>query len=300
MSRFFQALERVRTRRGAQPAAPAESLPPAQSPPPDAAAGEPRQTPAPTPPKPPEGLIPSLKAIALSLDAGSPLLPFDGSDPVAAEQYKLARTKILRHHWRPRSLVVSSAQAEDGKSISSINLAGCLALKPNTNVLLVDADMRRGQAASLLGVPEEPGLSDILLGRCEPADAIVRLQPFSGLFFLPRGPRPANAAELLDSPRWRSLAALLRREFHFLVFDAPPVGLLADFDLILDTSDGVVLVIRPDHTNRTLCLKVLESLPSEKLIGVLLNHVTEWFLTRPLGHRYDYYYEDPPTRRHEP
>lgn len=251
-------------------------------------------------PKPPEGLIPSIKAVTLSLDAGSPLLPFDGSDPVSAEQYKLARTKILRHHWRPRSIVVSSAQANDGKSVSSINLAGCLALKPNTNVLLVDADMRRGQAASMLGVPDEPGLSDVLLGRCELADAIVRLQPFGGLFFLPRGPRPANAAELLEAPRWRNLAALLRREFHFVIFDAPPVGLVADFELILDVSDGVVLVVRPDHTNRTLCLKTLEAIPSEKLIGVLLNYVSEWFLTRPLGHRYDYYYENTPDRRREP
>lgn len=293
MSRFFQALERVRNRR--QPTATAAAVPAqarAHSAPVDSEPQTHTEDAVPSP-KPPEGLIPSLKAVHLSLDESTPLLPFDGSDPVAAEQYKLARTKILRHHRRPRSMVVSSAQSDDGKSVTSINLAGCLALKPNTNVLLVDGDMRRSQVASLLGVPEAPGLSDVLLGRCPLEDAIVRLQPLSGLFFLPRGERPLNPAELLESPRWRNLAAILRREFHYVLIDAPPVGLVADFDLIHDVTDGAILVVRPDHTNRTLCLKTVESIPSERLIGVVLNCVSEWFLTRPFSHRYDYYYEDP-------
>jgi capsular exopolysaccharide synthesis family protein len=291
MSRFFQALERVRKRHQPQMEAPAPTVThPEPTPAQHAPTAEVEE--AAPPPKPPEGLIPSLRAVLLSLDGGTPLLPFDGSDPVAAEQYKLARTKILRHHKRPRSIVISSAQADDGKSVTSINLAGCLALKPNTNVLLVDGDMRRSQVAALLGVPEAPGLSDVLLGRCPLEDAIVRLQPLSGLFFLPRGERPLNPAELLESPRWRNLAAVLRREFHYVLIDAPPVGLVADFDLIHDVTDGAILVVRPDHTNRTLCLKTIEAIPPDRLIGLVLNCVSEWFLTRPFGHRYDYYYEE--------
>lgn len=292
MSRFFQALERVRNRYQPNPAdLPAPAQLGTRSAPADSEPQTQAEAPSPTHTLP-EGLIPSLRAVYLSLDDQTPLLPFDGSDPVAAEQYKLARTKILRHHRRPRSMVISSAQSDDGKSVTSINLAGCLALKPNTNVLLVDGDMRRSQVASLLGVPEAPGLSDVLLGRCPLEDAIVRLQPLRGLFFLPRGERPLNPAELLESPRWRSLAAVLRREFHYVLIDAPPVGLVADFDLIHDVTDGAILVVRPDHTNRTLCLKAVESIPSERLIGVVINCVSEWFLTRPFGHRYDYYYED--------
>jgi non-specific protein-tyrosine kinase len=219
-------------------------------------------------------------------------LPFDGTDHHAAEQYKIARTKILHHFSRPRSVVVSSAQVEDGKSVSAVNLAGCLALKEQTTVLLLDADMRRSSLAETLGVPASPGLADVLAGRCGLDKAIVRLEPLPNLCFLPKGERPGNPTELLDSGRWRTVAALLKKEFGFVVIDAPPVGLVADYDLVEVVADGVILVVRPDHTNRALCLKAIESIPPEKMIGVLINCAKDWFLTKPLGHRYDYYYDD--------
>jgi capsular exopolysaccharide synthesis family protein len=232
-----------------------------------------------------------LASARIQLKNGSPLLPFDGLNPRASEQYKIARTKILQHFSRPRCLVVSSAQVEDGKSVSAINLAGCLALKDQTTVLLLDADMRRSRVADHLGVPSSPGLADVLAGQCTLDKAIVQLAPFPNLYFLPKGETPANPAELLDSTRWRGLSAVLRREFGFVIIDAPPIGLVTDYDLLQDVSDGVILVVRPDHTNRSLCLKALESIPPEKFIGVLVNCAREWFLTKPLGHRYDYYYD---------
>lgn len=237
-------------------------------------------------------LVETLRSVKIRLAEGAPLLPFDGSDPRAAEQYKIARTKILHHFSKPRCLVVSSAQVDDGKSVSAVNLAGCLALKAQTTVLLVDADMRRSKLAEALGVPASPGLSEVLAGKCALEEAIVRLDPLHNLLFLPRGERPLNAAELLDSVRWRALSAVFRKEFGFVVIDAPPIGLVADYDLVQDVADGVVLVIRPDHTNRAVCLKTLAAIPPEKLIGVLLNCAASWFFSRPLGHRYDYYYTE--------
>jgi capsular exopolysaccharide synthesis family protein len=237
-------------------------------------------------------LVETLRSVKIRLADGVPLLPFDGSDPRAAEQYKIARTKILHHYSKPRCMVVSSAQMDDGKSVSAVNLAGCLALKAQTTVLLVDADMRRSRQAKALGVPGSPGLSEVLAGKCAIEDAVVRLDPLPNLLFLPSGERPLNAAELLDSVRWRSLSGVFRKEFGFVVIDAPPIGLVADYDLVQDVADGVVLVVRPDHTNRTVCLKILSAIPPEKLIGVLINCSTNWFLTRPHGHRYDYYYTD--------
>ena len=241
-------------------------------------------------------LVDTLRSVKIRLGHGVPLLPFDGSDPRAAEQYKIARTKILHHFSKPRCLVVSSAQVDDGKSVSAVNLAGCLALKAQTTVLLVDADMRRSRLADALGVPASPGLSEVLAGKCALEEAIVRLDPLPNLLFLPRGERPPNAAELLDSARWRSLSAIFRKEFGFVVIDAPPIGLVADYDLVQDVADGVVLVVRPDHTNRAVCLKTLAAIPPEKLLGVLINCAASWFFSRPLGHRYDYYYTDKAER----
>ncbi len=224
--------------------------------------------------------------------AGAPVLPFDGSSPQAAEQYKIIRTKILHHVARPRSLVVSSAQTEDGKSITALNIAGCLALKENTSVLLVDADMRRSKLAETLGLAHAPGLAEVLEGRVAVDQAVVRLEPFSNLFFLACGEPSSSPTELLDSGRWRALAAMLKREFDFVLIDAPPAGMVADYDLVEHVADGVILVLRPDHTNRALGLKALAGIPAGRLIGVVMNCVPDWFLTRPFGHSYHSYYHD--------
>jgi len=231
-------------------------------------------------------------AVRIRLTSGSPVLPFDGSAPRAAEQYKIVRTKILHHPAQPRCLVVSSAQTGDGKSINAVNIAGCMALKDQASVLLVDADLRRSEMADTLGVPASPGLADVLAGHATLENAIVRLEPFPNLYFLPRGERHGSPAELLDSGRWRAIAALLKREFGFVVIDAPPVGLVADYDLVQDVADGVILIIRPDHTNRTLSLKAIESIPPEQLIGVVVNCASEWFLTKSLGQSYYHYYDE--------
>ena len=243
-------------------------------------------------PPPPPSIIPQLEAARLCLADGVPMLPFDGADPQAAEQYKIIRTRILHHPAQPRSLVVSSAQTEDGKSVTAVNVAGCLALKEKTTVLLVDADLRRSSLAEMLGVPSAPGLADVLAGGSSLERAIVRLEPFSNLFFLPKGDRQGSPTELLDSTGWRAVSSALRKEFDYVVIDAPPIGLVADYDLVEAVSDGVILVIRPDHTNRALGLKALNSIHPDRLIGVVLNCAPDWFLARPFGHGYYHYYGD--------
>ncbi|HSW49198.1 MAG TPA: CpsD/CapB family tyrosine-protein kinase [Bryobacteraceae bacterium] len=232
----------------------------------------------------------SVATVRIRLTSGAPVLPFDGSDPRAAEQYKIVRTRILQHSAQPRCLVVSSAQTEDGKSINAVNIAGCMALTDQARVLLVDADLRRSELAETLGVPASPGLADVLAGSATLEKAVVRLGPFPNLYFLPRGERHGSPTELLDSGRWRTIAAVLKREFGFVVIDAPPIGLVADYDLVQEVADGVVLIVRPDHTNRTLGLKAIESVPPAQLIGVVINCASEWFLTKPLGQSYYEYY----------
>jgi capsular exopolysaccharide synthesis family protein len=243
-------------------------------------------------PPSPATLAATVASVKIRLASGAPVLPFDGADRCAAEQYKIIRTKILHHPAQPRCVVVSSAQTEDGKSVSAVNIAGCMALKDQTTVLLIDADLRRSCLAEVLGVPASPGLAEVLAGRSTLEDAIVRLEPFPNFYFLPKGEQQGSPAELLDSGRWRSIAAVLRREFGFVVIDAPPIGLVADYDLVQDVADGVILVIRPDHTNRTMALKAIQSIPPERLIGVVVNCTTESFLTKPLGHRYYHYYDE--------
>jgi protein-tyrosine kinase len=219
-----------------------------------------------------------MRTVSIQLSVDSPVLPFDTEHQRAGEQYRMARTKLLHHPRQPRLVVISSAGSGDGKTVTAINLAGAMALKSEAEILLVDGDLRRSQIAPLLGIPNSPGLADVLGGRCQLEDAIVRLEQFPNLCVLPGGKPTANPTELLDSNRWLALCASVKEQFKYVIFDAPPIAAVADYDLIQAHCDGVVLVVRPDHTDRKRCLQALEIVPKERLIGVVMNCVRDWFL----------------------
>jgi capsular exopolysaccharide synthesis family protein len=239
----------------------------------------------------------ALRPVSLRRKSGSPLLPFDGGNWRASEQYRIIRTKLVQHPRQPRMLVVSSAGPGDGKTVSAINVAGALALR-NATVLLVDADFRRGSLAKSLGIPKTQGLIDFLDGSRGLDDVILRIEPFGNFFLLPAGDDQGNATELLDSPRWSAACAGFRKQFDFVVLDAPPIGLVADYDLIQAACDGVLFIVRPSHTNRSLCWKALRSIPEEKLIGVVVNCADESFVGKTSGYYHYYYYHSAGSERH--
>jgi capsular exopolysaccharide synthesis family protein len=230
------------------------------------------------------------RTVSLETPEDSPLLLFDRQDSRAGEQYRIIRTKIIQHARQPRLLVVSSPELGDGKSVTAANIATTLALKPDTRVLLVDADFRRSSITRLLGIGRSSGLSELLGGTCSVEDAMIRVGELPSLYVLPAGGRPQNPTELLDSPRWTDFLQESLERFSFVILDGPPVGLVADYDLIQAAAEGVILVVRPDHTHRRLCMQALEAIPADKLVGVVMNCVPRWFLWKTLGsHDYSYY-----------
>jgi len=230
-------------------------------------------------------LRPQIRTLPIRLSPSAPVLPFDMEESRAGEQYRIIRTKIVQHIEQPRIMVVSSAGPGDGKTVSALNISGALSLKNDSNVLLVDADFRRSNIADLLGLDPVPGLAEVLQGTASLEQAVVRVEQFPNLYVLPAGSVASNPTELLDSPRWTSLCGIFRRQFRFTVLDSPPIGAVADYDLIQAACDGVLVVVRPDHTNRPLCLKALQ-LTQGKLLGVVMNCVDRWFLWKTQ----DYYY----------
>ena len=231
----------------------------------------------------------AIRTLSLRLPAPSPLLPFEDGQWRPSEQYRILRTKISQHPKQPHLIVVSSPDPGDGKSVSAINTAGALSLKSEAQILLLDADFRRSAVHVQLGLPESPGLSDVLTGACTLEEAVVRIHEFPNLCVISAGSAPGNPVELLDSAAWRELCARLRSLFRYVILDSPPVGAVADYDLIQAVCDGVILVVRPDHTNRRLCLKALEYLPKAKFLGVLMNCVPDWSPAKHAGADYYYY-----------
>lgn len=222
----------------------------------------------------------------LRISALAPIFPFDTGHHAAADQYRIIRTKLLHHPKKPRVIVVSSASSGDGKTVTSINVAASLALKPDARVLLVDGDLRRPSIADNLGIPREPGLAQVLDGSSSFESAVMRVEQIPNLFLLPAGGARHDTAELLEGRNWHLFVRQIREQFTNVVFDAPPIATVADYELLQLASDAVVMVARPDHTERAGCLKALETVPHEKLLGVILNAVEDWWLWKSPGYGY--------------
>lgn len=219
---------------------------------------------------------PEIRELPLRITAGEPVLPFDGTNPSVAEQYRIIRTKLAHHVKRPQMVLISSSCPSDGKTITAINIAGALALKSDAKVVLLDTDFRRSTIHTQLGIPASPGLADVLSGTATLQQAIIRAEQLPNLYVVSAGEPLANPSELLDSPRWTGVCNDLRSMFRFVIADSPPVASVADYDLLQASCDGIVIVARPDHTHRQTLLKVLETIPKEKLIGVVMNRVSNW------------------------
>jgi len=229
------------------------------------------------------------RSVELRLPAVSPLLPFDSGDgAIPAEQYRRIRTRILQHHLDPQLLLVSSPGQGDGKSVTSINTAGALALNGGATVLLVDVDLRRPSIASFLGVPEAPGVGEILAGSCGIDDAIVNAQGFPGLYLIPAGSNLSNPTEMFSSSRWKDLCAELRSRATYTILDGPPVDSVAEYKLLEEASDALILVVRINHTARPLLTRALDSIPDSKLVGITINQHRDPLLGQPGDYYFNY------------
>ena len=231
-----------------------------------------------------------VRTVTLRVPPTSPVLPFDGTHWQAGEQYRMLRTRIIQHPRQPQMFVVTSGGPNDGKTVTVINLAGALALKSESRVLLLDGDFRRSTVCTKLGIAETPGLADVLKGDCTLSDAIVQAEQIPNLYILPAGKAQVNPTELLDSSNWASVCSAVRAGFEHIVVDSPPLGAVADYDLIQAACDGVILVTRPDHTDRKQCMKTLQAIPKDKMIGVIVNCVKGWLLDRDKRRYGAYYY----------
>jgi capsular exopolysaccharide synthesis family protein len=221
-----------------------------------------------------------IRQFAIRLRGSGPLLPFDGTDAAAAEQYRIVRTRLLQHPKSPRLLLISSSGAGDGKTVTAINIAGALSLKGQDRILLADTDFRRSTIHTRLGLPLSPGLSDVLSGRATLREVLIRTEQFPNLYVATAGQQTSNPSELLDSTRWSTLCKDIRAEFPYVIADSPPVASVADYELLQAACDGVLMVARPDHTKRAELLNALGIVPKEKLIGIVMNCVSDWFLGR--------------------
>src|SRR5829696_1819691 len=192
------------------------------------------------------------------------------------EQYRDLRTKILQasERMQMRAIVVTSAGIAEGKTLTALNLAWLLAQTEGVRALVIDSDLRRPCATDYLGIDAQGGLSEVLGGQLKLEDAIVRLEP-SGLHLLPGGRPREDVAEMLSGPTYARILSEVRRMFDYIIIDAPPLGIFTDANVLMSKADGGLLVVRAGKTRYAAVDKLVEQMPKDRLLGVVLNRTEE-------------------------
>ncbi len=208
---------------------------------------------------------------------------------ILSEQYRHFRTNLLalNKDGSPKSVVFTSSHKGEGKSISVANIALSLVELGNTRVCLVDTDFRAPVLGKMFGIGEEPGLSDMLLEGLS-LDKVLHQTKTENLRLICSGREPRNPTELLGSERMLDLASALKKDFQYILFDTPPIFPYSDACILGSRCNGIILVVRMDHTPKSTVEKAVKSAESAggKVIGTFLTAI------RPIGKEYtrEYYY----------
>ncbi len=213
------------------------------------------------------------------------------------EEYRSLRTHILHksQEYKNRgkelkSLVVASTGPSEGKSITAINLAWLLAQTDGIKCLIIDSDLRMPSLTDYLGIETESGLSEILTQKRPLTESLVKLEP-AGLYLLPGGEARQDVAELISGSKFTDILEEARTYFDYVIIDAPPLGIFTDANLLINHADGAFIVVRANKTRYSAVNKVLEELPRERMLGVVLNQSDD-VMSESQYYHYNYYQEN--------
>jgi polysaccharide biosynthesis transport protein len=220
-------------------------------------------------------------------------------ESVAAEAYRQLRTSVLLSllDSPPRVILVSSAHAAEGKSMTCANYAAALALR-GSSVLLIDADLRRGTLHHFFNIANKPGLTNALSGTLWIDDIQRPIAALPNLAVLPTGNRPPNPSEVLSSNRMSEFLKDCLKTFDYIIVDSAPMLPVDDSHSLAVRADAVILIGRAGFTRKRAIMRVkqLLSRTASKMIGLVVNDVdmrveTYYVYGGRYGYRYDYSYQ---------
>jgi capsular exopolysaccharide synthesis family protein len=210
------------------------------------------------------------------------------SNSVSSEAFRSVRTALYfnTHGVGHQVIQVTSPNVSDGKTTLAANLAVSIAQSGKRSIM-IDGDCRRPRIHKIFNVPADSGLATVIAGQTDLASAI-RPTAIPNLSILPCGPRPANPAELLTSPRFKELLDVIRSQYDFVIIDTPPLLVVTDPCVVAPRVDGVILAIRVTKNGRPFAERSKEILNSlgANVLGVVVNG-----LGSPSGGKYGYGYD---------
>lgn len=241
-------------------------------------------------------LLGSIPRVGDNDDKPSEML--DDPKSIVSEAYLSVQTALqfTTNHGAPRSFIVTSSRASEGKTTSSVALSRNLAAR-GRKVLLIDADMRNPSIHKFFGLRNVTGFSDLLSGNDDMAK-LAQAGPVAGLTIVTSGPIPPNPSELLSGTRLSEVLERLLTIYDHVVFDAPPVMGLADSPIIAAQVEGAVFVIAAVETRAKAARIALRRLADVQahIIGAILTKFNAKQIGYEYGYSYDYGERNSPRR----
>jgi len=217
------------------------------------------------------------KRVIVNLDPRSP----------EAESYRSIRTNILSSNPQnpPKVLMLTSAHPEEGKSLTSTNLAIVMS-EIGKKTLLVDCDLRRPNVHSILGIDKAHGLSEVLYGEQE-WDAVLKKVGIENLHVITSGAIPRNPSEIIGSDKMKLFLEEVKQVFDIIILDVPCILAVTDSIILSLLADCIFMVVMAEKTPREAVLRSMSMLNDVKsnISGIIFNKVN---MRR--SHYYYYYY----------
>lgn len=217
------------------------------------------------------------------------LLDGKGNTTVLRESFRTIRTRVTKNAEENgiKSLIVTSAISDEGKTTVAVNLAISLA-KKGKKVALLDGDLRHPSVALSMGIrTKKYGIADVLNKKADLKSVMLRYGEYE-LDILPGKEMVKNPTELIGNGYLERLLKVLRKNYDYVIVDTPPCGMLSDASAIARMTDGAVMVVRQDSARIDRILNGVENIADTgvNLIGYVLNG-TEMGIT---GYGYGYGY----------
>jgi len=208
---------------------------------------------------------------------------------VTSEQFRLLKNNILfpEKGEPPRTIMITSASPNEGKSFVSANLAASIAQSIDEYVLLMDCDLRDPSIQSMFGYTDKniKGLSDYLSDDIPLSQTLLKTS-INKLTLLPAGRIPKNPSELLSSEQMRRMLheVKLRYSDRYIIIDTPPPYITSETSALARYVDGIILVVRHGKTRVKEVQDIVDIYGRENILGVVTN-----FSKKTVGYGYGYH-----------
>jgi capsular exopolysaccharide synthesis family protein len=221
------------------------------------------------------GMVPLLQTKDGNIDE----LLLQNPQATFSEHYKNLRTALLLSSASkpPQNILVTSMGPEEGKTVTSVNLALTIA-ESDYSVLLIDGDLRKPRVHSIFGLNNAKGLSSYLAGTSTSINIIKG--PKENLSIIPAGPLPPNPSELLGSYKLYELIRVLKERYNIIIWDSPPLMTVTDSLILSKVLDGTVIVTKAGKTTYDIVRRGLKAIrgrrsgdPESRVLGIIINAI---------------------------